>query len=227
MYDFDKVIDRYNTDCVKYDDATKYFGYPGILPMWVADMDFQSPPEVITATRRCSERGIFGYTFRSDEAKQAFIDWVAERHGWKVEQEWMLSSPGIVTALSIGVRVFSEKKDKVLIMTPVYHPFFSVVRENDRELVCSSLIIENDKYVLDWGDFEHKLIGCNLLIISNPHNPIGRQWTKEELARIGELCLQYNVTILSDEIHSDLSLFGHKHTAVASISKEIASITIT
>lgn len=228
MYNFDQIIDRRNTASVKYDNVTNVFGKNDILPMWVADMDFQCAPEIIEASRKCCDKGVFGYTYRTEEAKQAFIDWVARRHDWQVNPEWISSSPGIVTALSIGVRTYTEKNDKVMIFTPVYPPFYTVVKDNDRELVCSSLKMENAHYRINWEDFERKLKdGIKLLILSNSHNPVGRVWTKDELTRIGNLCLQHGVTILSDEIHSDLALFGHKHTVMASLSPEIANITIT
>ncbi|WP_294140138.1 PatB family C-S lyase [uncultured Sanguibacteroides sp.] len=228
MYNFDRIIDRHHTDCVKYDNLNEVFGRTDLLPMWVADMDFQSPPEVIEAARKCCDNGIFGYSFRSGNAKQAFIEWVARRHQWDVKEEWLLSSPGIVTALSLGVRVYTKEKEKVMIFTPVYPPFHSVVTDNGRELICSSLIIENSRYCIDWEDFEKKIkSGVKLLILSNPHNPVGRVWTKEELLRIGKTCYENGVIILSDEIHSDLALFGHKHIAVASLADEIASLTVT
>ncbi|WP_099291488.1 MalY/PatB family protein [Butyricimonas sp. Marseille-P3923] len=228
MYNFDQIIDRRNTACAKYDNLANVFGVTDILPMWVADMDFQVAPEILEAVRQCCEKGVFGYTFRTDEAKQAFIDWTARRHGWQVKQEWILSSPGIVTALSLAVRVYTGKGDKVLIFTPVYPPFHAVVKDNQRELVCSTLKVENGHYRIDWEDFERKLQeGVKLLIISNSHNPVGRVWTKDELTRMGNLCLQHGVTILSDEIHADLTLFGHKHTVMAALSPEIADITVT
>ena len=228
MYNFDAIIDRRNTACVKYDNLANVFGLTDILPMWVADMDFQVAPEIQEAVHQYAEKGVFGYTFRTDEAKQAFIDWVTRRHNWYVKKEWILSSPGIVTALSIAVRVYTKTGDKVLIFTPVYPPFHAVVKDNKRQLVCSSLKVENNHYRIDWEDFEAKLKdGVKLLIMSNSHNPVGRVWTKEELLRIGELCLQYGVTILSDEIHSDLALPGHKHVVMATLSPEIADITVT
>lgn len=227
-YNFDQLIERRGTDCVKYDLAKMVFGREDVLPMWVADMDFQSPPEVLSAARECSERGVFGYTFRSREAKQAFMEWCIERHQWQVERNWILSSPGIVTALSLGVRLYSKPGERVMIMTPVYPPFFSVVRDNGRELVCSSLVEGEERYEINWTDFEAKIRdGVKLLILSNPHNPVGRQWSHGELLRIGRLCLENGVTILSDEIHCDLSLWGHRHTVMASLSEEIAAITVT
>lgn len=227
-YNFDQIIDRCGTSCVKYDNLYENFACTDILPMWVADMDFRSPQVVLDAARNCCDKGIFGYTFRSDSAKQAFIDWVAVRHDWKVEMSWLSTSPGVVTALSISVRSFTKPGEKVLIMTPVYPPFYAVVKENGRELVCSPLIIQHDRYVVDWDDFESRLKnGVKLFILCNSHNPVGRVWTREELARMGELCCKYEVTILSDEIHADLALPGFKHTVMASVSPEIAARTLT
>lgn len=228
MYDFDQIIDRRDTACVKYDNLAEVFGSTDVLPMWVADMDFRVAPEIVEAARKCCETGVFGYTFRTDEAKRAFIDWVARRHGWTVREEWMLASPGIVTALSIAVRVYTNENDKVLIFTPVYPPFHAVVKDNKRELVCSRLNVVDGHYRIDWEDVERKLAGgVKLVILSNSHNPVGRVWTREELARLGDLCLKHGVLLLSDEIHSDLSLYGHRHVVMASLSPEIASITVT
>jgi cystathionine beta-lyase len=196
--------------------------------MWVADMDFQAPPAVIEALQAYCQRGIFGYTFRSEEGIDAFRNWVKRRYGWHIEQTWISSSPGIVTALSIAVRALTKMGDKIQIMTPVYPPFYAVVKENGRELVCSPLKREQDKYVIDWENFEAGLkSGVRLLILCNSHNPVGRVWTKEELKSIGELCCRYDVLILSDEIHADLALFENRHTVMASISDEIAERTLT
>lgn len=227
-YNFDEILDRRGTDCVKYDDLYRNFGCTDILPMWVADMDFRTAPSIIGAARACCERGVFGYTFRSEEAKQAFIDWVGRHYNWNVQSGWISISPGIVTALSMSVRAFTEKGDKVLILTPVYPPFFAVVKENGRELVCSSLVIRNGRYEVDWENFEACLkAGVKLFILSNSHNPVGRVWTPAELRRMGELCCRYGVWILSDEIHADLALPGHRHTVMASVSEEIAARTLT
>lgn len=227
-YDFDRVIDRYGTDCYKYDMAGAVFGRPDVLPLWVADMDFQSPPEVVAAVEECAHRGIYGYTYRSREAEQAFVDWVGTHHGWTIGREWMLASPGVVTALSLGVRMLTAPGDKVLVQTPVYPPFMSVVKENGRELVTGTLVEGGPRYEIDWEDFEEKLrTGVRLFILCNPHNPVGRQWTRDELLRMGELCLRYGVVMLSDEIHCDLALFGNRHTVMASLSDAIAANTVT
>lgn len=228
MFDFDTIIDRWNSDSVKYDGLNAEFGCQDILPMWVADMDFQAPPAVLEAARKCCERGVFGYTFRSDEGKEAFRDWVRRRYDWDTRPEWLSSSPGIVTALALSVRALTQPGDKIMIMTPVYPPFFSVVRDNGRQLVYNPLKREEGKYVIDWEDMEEGMKGgVKMLILCNSHNPVGRVWTKQELKRIGDLCCRYDVLIVSDEIHADLALFGNRHTVMASVSDEIANRTLT
>lgn len=228
MFDFDKIIDRHGTDCVKYDGVKNEFGCTDVLPMWVADMDFQVPPAVMDAVRECCDRGIYGYTFRSEEGKEAFCDWVGSRYAWRVEKAWLSSSPGVVTALAIAVRALTEPGDKVLIMTPVYPPFFDVVRGNGRTLVQVPLLREDGRYVMDLGHVEEAFRdGVKMLILCNSHNPVGRVWTREELARLGELCCRYGVTIVSDEIHADLALPGYCHTPMAAVSEEIAARTLT
>lgn len=228
MFDFDTIIDRWNSDSVKYDGLNAEFGCQDILPMWVADMDFQAPPAVLEAARKCCERGVFGYTFRSDEGKEVFRDWVRRRYDWDTRPEWLSSSPGIVTALALSVRALTQPGDKIMIMTPVYPPFFSVVRDNGRQLVYNPLKREAGKYVIDWEDMEEGMKGgVKMLILCNSHNPVGRVWTKQELKRIGDLCCRYDVLIVSDEIHADLALFGNRHTVMASVSDEIANRTLT
>lgn len=227
-YDFDKIVDRHNTDSVKYDLNRVVFGREDVLPMWVADMDFQSPPEVMAAVEECARRGIYAYTYQSDEAKNAFMEWVAGKHGWRIEKEWMLTSPGVVTALSVGVRMLTDKGDKIMVQTPVYPPFLSVVTDNERELVVNRLVEGEEKYEVDWEDFERNLAGgVKLFILCNPHNPVGRQWTRAELERAGDLCVKYGAIILSDEIHCDLALFDNRHTPIAAISESIAAATVT
>lgn len=228
MFDFDKIIDRCDTDSVKYDGVYEEFGCSDVLPMWVADMDFEVAPCIKEAVLECGNRGVYGYTFRSQEGKKAFCGWVERRHGWKVETSWLSSSPGVVTALALAVRAFTRVGDKILIMTPVYPPFFSVVQGNARELVCSSLHRENGRYGIDWDNLETGLkSGVKMMILCNSHNPVGREWTREELKKVGDLCCKYDVLILSDEIHADLTLPGFQHTVMASVSPEIAERTLT
>lgn len=228
MFDFDTIIDRRNTDSVKYDGLSDEFGNSDILPMWVADMDFQAPPVVREAVRQCCERGVFGYTFRSEESKDAFREWVRRRYHWETRPEWLSSSPGIVTALAIAVRALTQPGDKVVIMTPVYPPFHSVVRDNGRQLVYNPLKCEMGRYLINWENLEEGLkSGVRMLILCNSHNPVGRVWTKEELERVGELCCRYDVWIVSDEIHADLALSDHKHTVMATVSQEVAARTLT
>ena len=228
MYDFDKVIAREGTSCVKFDLRKDVFGTDDLLPMWVADMDFQSPPAVIKAARDLCDHGVFGYTFRSESSINAFMQWTSKRYGWEVKREWLTSSPGIVAAIPIALRAFTSVGDKILIQTPVYPPFHSIVKENNRELVCSTLILKDGQYQVNWEDFESKLkSGIKMFLLCNSHNPLGRVWTKKELKQMGDLCCKYGVIIFSDDIHSDLALFGNKHTIMASISEEIAQNTIT
>ncbi len=228
MYNFDKIISREETSCVKYDSRKEVFGTEDVLPMWVADMDFQSPPAVLEAARKLCDHGVFGYTFRSEGSIQAFINWVAKRHNWQIKREWITSSPGIVTALPLAIRAFTNARDKIMIQTPVYPPFHTVVNESGRQLICNSLILSEGEYQVDWEDFEVKLrSGVKMFILCNSHNPLGRVWRREELKRMGEICCKYNVIIFSDEIHADLALFGNVHTPMASVSEEIALSTVT
>lgn len=228
MYNFDTIIDRRGTSCFKYDARKEVFGRDDILPMWVADMDFQSPPCVREAAMKLSQHGVFGYTFRSLESVDYFIDWVDKRYKWKITREQITSSPGIVAALPIAIRALTSPSDKILIQTPVYPPFHTIVKENGRTLVCSNLIKDERGWSVNWEDFEERLKqGAKMFILCNSHNPIGKVWKRDELKKMGELCCKYNTIIFSDEIHSDLALFDNQHTVMASVSEEVAKNTIT
>lgn len=228
MYNFDTIIDRRGTSCFKYDARKEVFGRDDILPMWVADMDFQSPPCVREAAMKLSQHGVFGYTFRSLESVDYFIDWVDKRYKWKITREQITSSPGIVAALPIAIRALTSPSDKILIQTPVYPPFHTIVKENGRTLVCSNLIKDERGWSVNWEDFEERLKqGVKMFILCNSHNPIGKVWKRDELKKMGELCCKYNTIIFSDEIHSDLALFDNQHTVMASVSEEVAKNTIT
>lgn len=233
MYNLDNEIDRKDTNSIKFDKLKVLFGREDILPMWVADMDFQSPPAIIEAIKERAEHGVFGYSFRDDESVDSFIKWVEKRYDWHIDSRHITSSPGIVTALALAVRIFTKNNDKILIQTPVYPPFFSVIKDNHRELVTSTLIKGkssegDDEYQVNWQEFEEKLSsGVKMFILCNSHNPVGKLWNKEELQRMGNLCLKHDVLIFSDEIHADLALNGNRHTVMASVSPEISANTIT
>ncbi|PKR85300.1 MalY/PatB family protein [Heyndrickxia camelliae] len=226
-YNFDQEINRYNTSSVKWDEVDTIFGGENLLPMWVADMDFKVPEPVIEAVKQRAEHGIFGYTARNDSYYEAIIGWMERRHNWKVEKDWICHAPGVVPALGMLVRTFTKPGDKIIIQPPVYYPFTNVVEKNERVIVPNPLKYKNGRYVMDLEDLENKIDqDVKMIIISSPHNPVGRVWTKEELTQLGNICLKNNILVVSDEIHFDLILKGHTHTPFASISEEFAQNSI-
>lgn len=227
-YDFDSIIERRGTNSLKWDFSKEVFGSEELLPMWVADMDFLTPKKIEEAIEKRVEHGVFGYTGKGEAYYKSIINWVDKRHGWDIKKEWILSLPGVVPTLSAAILSFTKPGDKVLIQTPVYHPFFTVIEGNERVKVENRLIQGKDSYEIDFKDLEEKLSqGVKMMILCNPHNPVGRVFKKEELIRIGEICKRHNVIIVSDEIHSDIIYKGHKHIPIASLSKEFSDITIT
>lgn len=222
--DFDKVIDRHNTDCAKYDFAAEYGKPDGLLPLWVADMDFQAPKAVTEKLEKISRFGIFGYSDTKDAYFNAVHDWYLERFGWEVKPEWLVKTPGVVFAVATAVRALTEPGDGVMIQQPVYYPFGNVIRDNDRKVINSPLVLENGIYRMDFEDFEEKLRSgtVKLFILCSPHNPVGRVWTEEELKKVGELCIKYNVPVVSDEIHCDFTYPGHNHCIFASLDERFA-----
>lgn len=227
-YNFDNITDRSKNNAAKFEEAYIHFGTNDVIPLWIADMDFKTAQPIIDAIKSRAEQGIFGYTNRPDEYYEAVRLWQKRRNNWEADTNLMSFAPGVVPAMKMLIEEFTQKGDKIIIQTPVYHPFTDVVLNSERNLVINSLKEENGKYVIDYEDFENK-IKCDVkyFLLCNPHNPVGRSWTYEELKKLGDLCLKYNVKIISDEIHSDLMLFGHKHTVMASVSAEINEITIT
>lgn len=222
-YDFDTVINRYNTNCLKYDYAERR-GYPkDILPLWVADMDFKTAPQILEALHKAVDHGIFGYSNPREDYNKAVAEWFSKRFGWSPESNWLVNTPGVVFALSMAVRSFTDKGDKVLIQPPVYYPFYSVVEDNDRKLVENELLCINGRYEIDFDDFENKIKTENvkLFILCSPHNPVGRVWTNEELRRIGEICGRYNVIVVSDEIHCDFVYGGYEHKVFTKACPEL------
>lgn len=227
-FDFDGVISRKNTDCFKWDFVKYIFKTDDLLPMWVADMDFQAPPEVVAAIVKRAEHPVYGYGARPGSFNASFIAWCKKRFGYEVRNEWIEFSPGIVPALSIAVQAFTRPGEGVIVQPPVYPPFISVVNDCGRRLLANRLVEKNGRYEIDFADLESLMKnGAALMLFCSPHNPVGRVWTKDEITRVGELCVRYNVTLVSDEIHADIIFGGGRHVCTASVSKEIEARTVT
>ena len=227
VYDFDKIIDRTGTESVKYDLRDKIFGNSDVIPMWVADMDFPTPDFIRDAVIERAKYDVYGYTFREDAYFEAIASWINRRHGWNVKKEWMTYTPGVVSAFNMAVMGLTHAGDEVIIQPPVYPPFFHAVESHGRELVLNPLIDTDDGFIMDYELLEKQAKTAKMLILSNPHNPVGRCWTREELKRLGDICMRNNVLVFSDEIHCDLVLPGHKHVPFASISNDFAKNSIT
>ena len=228
QYDFNRPIDRSNNFSAKYDEMEKKFGRRDILSMWIADMDLMTAQPILDAIDARNRQGIFGYTSRPDSYFEAVCQWQEKRNGWKPDPAKCVFSLGVVPTLCTCVREFSKPGDEILFLTPVYGEFFDAVKNWDRKCLTVPLTEHDGRYDLDFEAFEAALKRKPaMFILCHPHNPVGRCWTREELKRMGELCVQYGVLIISDEIHSDLMLFGHKHIPMASVSESIAANTIT
>lgn len=219
-YNFDEIIDRNGTDCVKWDAVQQRWGRNDLLPMWVADMDFRTPPFVIEAIRKRLDHEVLGYTFACKEWSESIINWLQQRYGWTISRDMLAFAPGIVRGIAFAIHCFTEKGDKVMVTPPVYHPFFLVTEKNEREVVYSPLVLRDGQYHIDFDRFTADVQGCKLLILSNPHNPGGRVWTNEELARIADICAESGTLVISDEIHADLTLPPYKHPTYALASEK-------
>jgi cystathionine beta-lyase len=196
--------------------------------MWVADMDFKSPAKVIEALIQRAEHGVYGYTVSSERLSEALIGWLVRRHRWEIDKRWIVYSPGVVTSVNISILAFTEVGDKILLQTPIYYPFYSSIQENQRVLVTNPLQNNNGFYEIDFDDLEEKLgNGVKMMIFCSPHNPIGRVWRQNELEKVAILCRQYNVLLISDEIHSDLVYKDYKHIPIASLSEEVLLNSVT
>ena len=229
-YNFNEKIDRRNNHSAKWEEMGNKFVSNDLWPMWIADMDLKTAPVIIDAMREKLEQGIFGYVYRPASYYQSAADWIERRFDYKIDPKTLINSPGVVPTLSILVRLMTKADEKVLIQSPVYYPFSAVVRENERELVVNSLVKdETGYYTIDFEDFEKKVSDekVTLFIMCSPHNPVGRVWKREELQKMSELCLKYNVRVIADEIWRDIVMPGHKHIPAASLSKEIEHNTIT
>ena len=228
-YDFDKICDRKNTCSLKWDCSASVYHTEGLLPMWIADMDFPAPHCVAEAIGKRNGHEIYGYTeSMPDSLKDAVAGWVLKRHGWKIEHRWLCYTPGVVSALSASVLAFTEPGDRIMIQPPVYPPFYNVIRGNGRIPVTNPLKTEAGRYVMDFDDMERKMkTGVKMMILCSPHNPVGRVWERKELSRLAELCVKNNVLLVSDEIHSDIVFNGHRHIPAASVSHEIEQKSVT
>lgn len=228
MADFQTVYNRKNTRSFKWDHLEAVFQTEDVLPMWVADMDFKAPKQVNEALKERAEHGIYGYTVIDDGIKNSVVDWVRYKHDWDIDVDWLSFSPGVITSLHIAIQSFTNENDKILLQTPVYTPFFNIIRNSNREVVENPLSYDGEKYEINFADFEKKLQqGVKAFILCSPHNPVGRVWTKNELLEMARLCLKYDVLILADEIHADLVFRQHTHIPIASLSEEIGKQTIT
>ena len=227
-YDFDEQIERRGSDCLKYDFAVERGMPEDILPLWVADMDFRTAPCITERIQKDAAFGIFGYTDSKDDYFQTLSKWYETYFNWKVEKDWLVKTPGIVFAIATAVSAFTKEGDSVLIQQPFYYPFSSVIRNNNRKLVNNELVLKEGRYEMDLEDFEKKIVQekVKLFILCSPHNPVGRVWTEEELQRIGEICLKYDVKIVSDEIHSDFVYPGIVHHVLMTVDERFQDICI-
>ncbi len=222
-YNFDEIVPREGTNCIKYDALERFFGSKNVLPLWVADMDFKTPDFIVDAIKKRAEHEIYGYTFRGDSYYDSIMGWMKRRHSWDIRKEWISFSPGVVAGLTFGIEAFSKPGDGVVVQPPVYFPFFDCVKGTKRKLIENPLKIENGRYTFDFEDLKTKIDKkTKLLLLCNPQNPGGTVFTKEELTELATICLENNIMVISDEIHSDLIFKGHTHVPFASLSKEIA-----
>ncbi len=227
IYNFDEETNRKNTNCAKYDGLKKYFGYEDLNPLWVADMDFKTPSFINDAIIKAASNSLYGYSVDTPELYASIINWQKNEHDWEIEQKDIFMINGVVPAFSACIEAFSEVGDEVIVQTPIYPPLFKCVTANERKVVVNELKKdENNYYTMDLEDLEKKITSkTKILVLCSPHNPVGRVWSKEELEKLANICIKHNITIVSDEIHSDITF--KKFTPLASISKEIANQTIT
>ena len=227
-YNFDEIIDRRNSNCEKYDSRERIFKNPDLIPLWVADTDFRTPDFIVEAVKRRAEHEIYGYPIIPDSFFTSIQGWLKRRHDWSIEKDWINYSPNVVIGLASLVLSLTKPGDKIIVQPPVYFPFFHVVKGNDRQMVENPLKNKNGRYYFDLDDLKSKIDkDTKMLLLCNPHNPGGMVWSKEELTAIGEICIENDIIIVSDEIHSDLIYSNYKHTPFATISEEFAANSIT
>lgn len=227
---FDEVIERRETDSLKYDFAARRGKPEDVLPLWVADMDFQTSSLILDEIHKRVDHGIFGYTETREAYFETVAGWLEEHHNLQIKPNWLVKTPGVVFALAMAVKAYTNEKDAILIQQPVYYPFTEVIEDNNRTVVSNDLVLKEDgKYHIDFADFEKKILEhhIKLFLLCSPHNPVGRVWTKEELKRIAEICIKYNVIVVSDEIHEDFVFEGYVHTPFLNVDERLADICVT
>ncbi|MCL6002450.1 MAG: pyridoxal phosphate-dependent aminotransferase [Candidatus Thermoplasmatota archaeon] len=228
-FDFDEVLDRRGTASEKWDFMKERFGYEDLLPLWVADMDFRSPQPVIEALVSRAKHGVFGYTGLTQSYYDSVISWYKRKYNWAIRKDWIVFTPGVIPAIAYAIRSFTNPGDKIIVQTPVYYPFFNTIEANGRQVLENPLKFKNDHYEMDFDDLEKKAKDprAKMMILCSPHNPIGRVWTRKELTRLGEICTENGLLVISDEIHSDIRYPGIVFTNFATISGEFANNSIT
>ncbi len=226
--DFDVVIDRKETNSVKWDFCNCCADADDILPMWVADMDFQAPPEVVETVSQAAAHGVYGYSEMSSGYYESIVNWISGRHKWGIETDWLSYSPGVITALNVAIQAFTAPGDKIILQAPVYPPFFASILNNGRRVVNNRLVYRNGRYEIDFDNLEKSIdTRTRMLLLCSPHNPVGRVWTREELRRLAEIALRHNLLVFADEIHCDLVYREFAHIPFASLGPDVADITIT
>lgn len=228
-YNFDEIIDRSGTNCIKTDKLNTVFGRSDLTPLWVADMDFLSPPAVTEALTKRTEHGVFGYTMDYDSYYNSIMGWLDRKHDYKVEKEELTFVPGVVKGFAFAIDTFTLEKDNIIIQPPVYHPFKLVTEAMNRTIIKNPLILENGEYSMDFDGLKSIIAEqeCKMLIFCSPHNPVGRVWKKEELEELAEICYDNNILVVSDEIHADFTFNGHKHLPFATVSEKARENSIT
>ena len=224
-YNFDELIDRRGTGCVKWDEAPA----ADVIPLWVADMDFRAAPAIMEAVRQRMEHGVFGYTVIEDDYYEAIINWFQRRHGWTIHREEILYTTGVVPAMSVAIKALTMPGEKVLILSPDYNCFFSSIRNNGCEVLESNLVFTDGRWQVNWQDFEQKCADekTTVFLLCSPHNPTGRVWTKEELEKMNDICLKYNVKVVNDEIHCELTMPGQRFLPFAAVSESCRQNSVT
>lgn len=224
-YDFDEIVNRRGTNSVKWDEAKE----EGVIPMWVADMDFKAAPCILEALKKRVDHGVFGYTIVPDSYYESIISWFERRHQWHIERDWIIYTSGVVPAISAIIKALTEPGDKVLVQTPVYNCFFSSIRNNGCTIAENALVRKGNSYEIDFDDFERQAADekTKVFLLCNPHNPAGRVWTPEELSRMNDICLRHGVKVIADEIHCELVMPGHVFTPFAAVSKACQDNCIT